>query len=231
METKLTFNSYWAPTEECVTKLLHVQLENSLNIVNKDLDNKTYYEDIIINKNADNFFDSMPNIKKSPLYKEYVKIFAYKKSEAEFKAVFSKTGGLLNLYNPSIKEDMDKEFKAALHSENKEEALETWRNTKSELWSNLTPNLVWAGGGKLENDLLLDFNMELVKVMQGRHFVSEGGALLEAIRFLRVWQYMNNRICGNRKPVEAIIEERQEIFERKVEFYKLMGIQCEFCSK
>lgn len=230
METKLTFNSYWAPTEECMTKILHIQLENSLNIVNRDLDNKTYYEDIIISKNPDKFFNSLPSIKRSPLYKEYVKIFSYKKSEFDFKSVFSKTGGLLNLYNPSIKEDMDKELKTLLHnSDNKEEAIKQWRNTKSELWSNLTPNLVWAGGGKLENELLIDFNNELLKVMGGRPFISQGGALIEALKFLRVWQYMNNRVCGNRKPIDAIIEERQEIFDRKVEFFKQMGIQCDFC--
>jgi len=146
-----------------------------------------------------------------------------------YKSVYSKTGGVLNLFNPEIREDMDEELKTLLAKYGaKKKSLEIWRVTPSELWSDLIPQLVWAGGGEEEMRLLEDFLTKLTERFDGERFESRGEMLISTINFLRHWQCIPNRVCRGKRPMDAIRKEREEIFKRKISFLQEMGIETDF---
>jgi hypothetical protein len=62
----------------------------------------------------------------------------------------------------------------------------------------------------------------------GKEFDILGDALITAIRNLREWQFQPNEICPGMAPIEATIEEREEIYERKSAFLKEKHIECYF---
>ncbi|NQE06554.1 hypothetical protein C5S32_11855 [ANME-1 cluster archaeon GoMg1] len=56
-----------------------------------------------------------------------------------------------DIFHPKIRESRDSELKKLFSQcEDKKEAIRIWKDTSSELWSNLPPKLVRAGGGKIE---------------------------------------------------------------------------------
>ncbi len=105
-----------------------------------------------------------------------------------------------------------------------------WKDTPSELWSDLPQKLVWAwaGGGKIERELLLDFLQYLTRKVKRKEFDTPGDSMLTALRNLREWQFISNEICSGMAPVDAIIEERKEIYERKSAFLQEMLIETDF---
>lgn len=137
-------------------------------------------------------------------------------SEKEFayKSVYSKTGGVLNIFNPKIREGMDSELKKLFSQcEDEKAAIMIWKDTPSELRSNLPPKLVWAGGGRIEGELLLEFLQYLTRKVRRKEFDTQGDSMITAIRNLREWQFQSNEICSGMTPVDAIIEEREKIYE------------------
>jgi len=223
-----TFN-YWVPTRESAKKIALIQIECALNKPYPFLKNRTPFEDTIIHKNASNFFEMSPYLKKTSIFKYYQRMLPLNDREFTYKSVYSKTGGLLNIFNPRIKEAMDNKLKELMGKyEDKKEAIGIWKDTPSELWSNLPPRLVWAGGAYIENQLLKDFLEQLTDRMEGRGFDSNGDCLISSMKFLRQWQFTPNIVCFGKTPVDAIIEERQKVYERKLSFLQKMQIETDF---
>ncbi|MTK11177.1 MAG: hypothetical protein F8N39_03525 [Clostridiaceae bacterium] len=221
--------TFSAPTRECAKKILYIQCENAINIPRTELNGRTIYEETVATGKADALTKFVPNIKKQLIYKEYLKMLPLKKQEFLYESVYTKTGGILNVFNPSVKENMDIQLKM-LKRENPvhKEVISKWKDINSELWSNLPPKLVWCGGGSQEIALLSDLSKEMETYIGEVSFECVGEAVLMALKFLRAWQYKENHICDNRKPVEAIIEERQQVYYRKISFLKDIGISCDF---
>jgi hypothetical protein len=48
------------------------------------------------------------------------------------------------------------------------------------------------------------------------------------VSYLRNWSVTPNAISSGAKPIDAIIEERQDIYENKISFLKEMGIETDF---
>ena len=156
-------------------------------------------------------------------------ILPLSKEEFAYKSVYSKTGGVLNIFNPQLRESMDSELKTLFsRCEDEKEAIRLWKDRPSELWSDLPPKLVWAGGGKIERKLILDFGQYLTRIVRRKEFDTRGDALITAIQHLRVWQFQPNEICSGMAPIAAIIKEREEIYERKSAFFKENHIECDF---
>lgn len=63
---------------------------------------------------------------------------------------------------------------------------------------------------------------------KGEEFNSQGAAVIFSLKLLRMWQFKNNPICNNKKPFDAISEQRQGIYNRKNKLLKDMGIKCDF---
>jgi len=226
---RLEISSYWIPTKESAKKITLIQIECALNKPYPLLKNRTPFEDTIIHKNASNFFEMSPYLKRASFFKYYQRMLPLNDREFTYRSVYSKTGGLLNIFNPRIKEAMDNKLKELMNKyEHKKEAIGIWRDTASELWSNLPPKLVWAGGAYIENQLLKDFLEQLTDRMRGRGFDSNGDCLISSIKFLREWQFKPNRVCFWKAPVDAIIEERQRVYERKLSFLQKMQIETDF---
>ncbi|MEQ8223008.1 MAG: hypothetical protein ABRQ37_11950 [Candidatus Eremiobacterota bacterium] len=227
---ELKYFRFCMPTKKATEKYSYIQIENFFNIPSPELDNRTPFEDTIINKNSDNFFKLYPVIKKSPMFKIYKKLMAFTKQEFNYKSVYSKTGGLLNLINPEVDEYMDKELQELLksHKEDSKKAITIWKDKHSEIWSNMPPKLVWAGGGDVETKLLTNFAEKLSNRIDGKGYTSPGEIILESLLFLRIWQFIPNEICSEEQPWKAIIQERQKIYERKILFLKEMNIENDF---
>jgi len=185
--------------------------------------------DIVITKSASNYFNAFPIIKKAPTFKYYQRMLPLSEKEFVYKAVYSKTGGILNIFHPKIRENMDSGLKKLLSQcEDEKEAIRIWKDTPSELWSNLPPELVWAGGGKIERELLLDFLHYLTRKVRRKEFDTPGDSMITALRNLREWQFISNEICSGMAPVDAIVEERKEIYKRKSAFLQEMLIETDF---
>jgi len=227
--TRLRIFSYWTPTKESAEKLILIQIECALNKPYVELNDRTPFEDTIIHKNASNFFRMSPYLKETPIFKYYQRMLPLSNREFMYKSVYSKTGGVLNIFNPGIKEGMDDELKGLLDKyEDKKEAISIWKDTPSELWSSLPPKLVWSGGGDIEGQLLIDFLEQLTDRMEGKGFYSQGDCVISSIKFLREWQFISNEVCFGEAPIDAIIEERQKIYERQVSFLQEMQIETDF---
>ena len=134
-----------------------------------------------------------------------------------------------DIFHPKIRESMDSELKKLFSQyEDEKEAIRIWKDTSSELWSNLPPKLVWAGGGKIEGELLLDFLQYLTRKVRRKEFDTLGDSMITALRNLREWQFISNEICSGMAPVDAIVEERKAIYERKSAFLQEMQIETDF---
>lgn len=227
--SRYKITSYWIPTKESSEKILLIEIECVLNRPLPKLNNRTPFEDTIIHKNASNFFRVFPLLKKTQVFKHYQKTLPLNNREFTYRSVYSKTGGVLNMFNPKIEESMDNQLKSLLDKFGDEkEAINVWKDTSSELWSGLSPKLVWAGGGDIEGQLLTDFLEQLTDVMEGKGFESEGDCLISAMKFLREWQLSPNVVCMGETPMDAIIKERHKICGRKASFLKKMRIKTDF---
>ena len=226
---KLELFDFTLPSKESVEKVILIQIECNLNIPSPELNDRTPYEDIVITKSASNYFNAFPIIKKAPTFKYYQRMLPLSEKEFVYKAVYSKTGGILNIFHPKIRESMDSELKKLFSQyEDEKEAIRIWKDTPSELWSNLPPKLVWAGGGKIEGELLLDFLQYLTRKVRRKEFDTLGDSMITALRNLREWQFISNEICSGMAPVDAIIEERKKTYERKSAFLQEMQIETDF---
>jgi len=154
----LEIYNYWVPTRESAEKISFVQIECALNKPYPLLKDRTPFEDTIIHRSASNFFGMSPYLKKMPFFKYYKRMLPLNDREFTYKSVYSKTGGLLNIFNPRIREAMDNKISGLMDKyEDKREAIGIWKNTASELWSDLPPGLVWAGGAYPEYPGALNF--------------------------------------------------------------------------
>ncbi|RCV64815.1 hypothetical protein C5S53_06960 [Methanophagales archaeon] len=217
------------PTKESAEKTLIIQIECNLNMPYSELKDRTPYEDVVLNKSATNFFNAFPVVKNAPVFKDYQRILSLTEKEFAYKSVYSKTGGVLNIFNPKIRESMDSDLKTLFsRCEEEKEAIRLWKYRPSELWSDLPPKLVWAGGGNIERELFLDFSQYLTRMVRRKEFDTRGDALITPIRNLREWQLQPNKICSGMAPIAAIIKEREEIYERKSAFLKENHIECDF---
>lgn len=225
----LDFFSHWIPTKESGKKITLIQIESTLNKSYPELNGRTPFEDTIINGNASNFLKIFPYLKKAQTFKYYQKMLPLNKDEFIYQSVYSKTGGVLNIFNPKVKEAMDNELKRLLDKyEGKKGAISIWKDTPSELWSGFLPKLVWTGSGDIEKQLLMDFLKKLTAEFEGKRFDSEGDCLISSIKFLREWQFRPNEVCFGEAPMDAIFQERQKIYERKISFLREMQIETDF---
>ena len=216
-------------SKESAEKVVLIRIECNLNVPLPELNDRTPYEDIVLIKSTSNFFNAFPIIKKAPTFKYYQRMLPLSEKEFVHKAVYSKTGGILNIFHPKIREGMDSELKKLFSQcEDEKEAIMIWKDAPSELWSNLPPKLVWAGGGKIERELLLDFLQYLTRKVRRKKFDTPGDSMITALRNLREWQFISNEICSGMAPVDAIVEERKEIYKRKSAFLQEMLIETDF---
>ena len=208
--------AHWLPTEEVSHRVLQAMIEFFYNSPQEKIKGKAPYELLLTDGNFSdikNFFDKLPE---PNLYNFYQKNAPLKSRELDYTSVYNKSGGLLNLFNPRVNSKMDKQFQELMaQNNNEEEAMKQWKETPSELWSSLPPQLVWAGGGPQEQKLFKAFLDNLNLNFNGQEFFSEGNALLKSMSYLRQWQVTPNHICNGKTPQEAIIKERNEIYKHK----------------
>lgn len=219
----------WIPNDEVAEKIISIQIECSLNEKYEKLENNTIFIEAIKRKDNSPVLDVAPKLKNTNILSFYERMLPLTKVDFMYASVYSKTGGVLNLFNEKTSENMDIQFKELSgKSKDKNEAINKWRNEPSELWGGLTPAQIWAGGGKVEKVLLMDFLNKLTELMNGKQFSTKGSAYIGCIDILRTWQLNKNDICEGKTPMEAIIEERNLILKDKIEFIQENNIECDF---
>lgn len=219
----------WIPNDEIAEKIILIQVECSINEKYDKLENKSIFEETLKRNDNSSVLEVAPNIKNTNLLGLYERMLPLTSGDFIYGSVYSKTGGVLNLFNEKVSEAMDIQLKdIANNIEYKNEAIRKWKDVPSELWSGLTPAQVWAGGGKVEKALLMDFLAKLTEIMKGKQFNAKGVAFMKCIDVLRNWQLNKNEICGGKTPMEAIIEERDIILGDKINLLKENNIDCDF---
>lgn len=222
-------NAIWIPNKRTADKMLLIQIECSINQKYEALNGKSLYEYTLINKDSSGVLKVDPQILNSPIFREYENKLPLGKEEFIYKNVYSRTGGILNLFNPEVKENMDSNLKnLEKEIDDKNVVVEKWRNMRSEIWSGLTPSLVWAGGGNIEKLLLVDLCKNLTDRFCDVKFHNEGSAVLNSLEFLRRWQTTPNKICAGKRPMDAIVDERQKILIEKLILLNKLGIKNDF---
>ncbi|NFV13005.1 hypothetical protein FDG09_08695 [Clostridium sporogenes] len=219
----------WIPNDEVAEKIISIQIECSLNERYEKLENNTMFIEAIKRKDNSPVLEVAPKLKSTNILGLYERMLPLTKVDFMYASVYSKTGGVLNLFNEKISENIDIQFKN-LRSEyvDKNKAINRWKDEPSELWSGLTPAQIWTGGGKVEKALLMDFLSKLTELMNGKQFTTKGAAFMNCIDVLRSWQLNKNEICEGKTPMEAVIEERNLILKDKIEFIKENNIECDF---
>jgi len=143
--------------------------------------------------------------------------------------VYRRSGGLLNIFLDWVSEEDDELWQrlvrerlearsfpdqatrlAVLH-----EIERRWLETPSELFSNLTPELVWAGPGPVEGKLLIEFLESHTAWWEDQSFETRGEALKESLFFLRRFQLQPRNDFPQRMAGEVVMAERRRMLERK----------------
>ncbi|MET7040999.1 hypothetical protein WBZ18_09675 [Clostridium botulinum] len=219
----------WIPNDEVAEKIILIQIECSLNENYEKLENNTMFIESMKRKDDSPVLEVAPKLKNTNILGLYERMLPLTKVDLMYASVYSRTGGALNLFNEKISKNIDIQFKE-LSSKSKDtnEAIKKWKDEPSELWSGLTPAQIWAGGGKVEKALLMDFLNKLTELMSGKQFTTKGAAFMNCIDVLRTWQLNKNDICEGKTPMEAIMEERNLILKDKIDFIKENNIECDF---
>ncbi|KYN75670.1 hypothetical protein A0J52_18245 [Clostridium sporogenes] len=219
----------WIPNDEVAEKIISIQIECSLNEKYEKLENNTIFIEAMKRKDNSPVLDVAPKLKNTNILGLYERMLPFTNGDLIYASVYSKTGGVLNLFNEKISKNIDIQFKElSSKSKDKNQAIKEWKNEPSELWSGLTPAQIWAGGGKVEKVLLMDFLNKLTELMNGKQFTTKGAAFMNCIDVLRTWQLNKNDICDGKTPMEAIIEERNLILKDKIDFIKENNIECDY---
>jgi hypothetical protein len=221
-EEELIFIQHSFPSKKSAEKYNNIQIEATINRNYDKLNNQSIYEYVCRGNTFNSLIPLIPNLCRCIFLKE-LQFSSDIKKDIKYKAVFSKTGGLLNIFNTQVSEVMDKAI-TSIKDDNSitNEELKKWANTNSWLWSNLTPALVWAGTGELEQELMREF-MDGLEPILSEGFLCEGEAILQSANFLRRWQLTSNEACKGLKPEQAIIEERTATLQRKVKSLRENG--------
>nr|WP_251861243.1 hypothetical protein [Clostridium sp. Marseille-Q2269] len=219
----------WIPNDEVAEKIILIQIECSLNEKYEKFHNNTMFIESMKRKDSSPVLEIAPKLKNTNILDLYKRMLPLTNGDFIYASVYSKTGGVLNLFNEKVSENIDIQFKELSGKfQDKNEVVKNWINEPSELWSGLTPAQIWSGGGKVEKALLMDFLNKLTELMNGKQFNSKGAAFMSSIDVLRAWQLNKNDICEGKTPMEAIIEERDIILKEKIEFIKSKNIECDF---
>ena len=228
VDKDLSLINYWTPTKESASKINHIQIECFYNIPSDKLKGKSPFEFLIKERNLSVLMDEFPLIKESQLYDKYMQYSSLKGKEFKYNVVYNKTGGVLNLFNSNIKKSQDKVLKELFKDYSKKEVIGKWIDIPNELWNGLTPRMVWAGGGKIENKLLNDFLKCLSDRLEGQAFVSEEKAVDRAKEVLDEWQNSPNSISEQMTPYDAIVEERTKIYNEKKQLVNSLDKKTDF---
>lgn len=225
----LDLRSFWVPTEEAGERHLQARVECWANIPVPYLDDRTPWE-VSVTEGREAVLATLPDyLKRSPAFDRYLAQLESPRPEGRYVEAYGKSGGVLNLLNEPVTAE-DDEFWQQLVAEriegrtfaNEEERAAAWREieqqwneTPNELFSNLTPAQVWAGGGKQEMELLQGFMEQMNEECGNQGYPSQGAMIKVSLRCLRLWQITPQFTLGGQSPGEIIVEERNQILGRK----------------
>jgi len=224
----LDLRSFWVPTEETWKRHLQTTTECWANIPMPYLDDGTPWE-VSVTEGREVVLAKLPDyLKRSLLFDSYLAQLESPRPEGRCVEAYSKSGGVLNLLNEPVTAE-DDEFWQQLVAEQESRAFaseeeraaawreieQKWNETSNELFSNMTPAQVWAGGGEQEMELLQDFMEQMNKECGDQGYPTQGAMITASLQCLRLWQVTPQRALGGRAPGEIIVEERNQILRRK----------------
>jgi hypothetical protein len=225
----LDLHSFWVPTEEAGKRNVQIMVECWANITVPYLDDRTPWE-VSVTGGRETVLGKLPDyLKRTPVFDSYRAQLESLRPEGRYVEAYNKSGGVLNLLNePGTAEDDEywqqlvaAQIEGRTFASDEERAAawreieQKWNETPNELFSNLTPAQVWAGGGEQEMELLRDFMEQLNEECGNQGYPTPGAMITASLRCLRIWQVMPQPALGGRAPGEIIVEERNQILRRK----------------
>ncbi len=176
----------WIPNDEVAEKIISIQIECSLNEKYEKLENNTIFIEAMKRKDNSPVLDVAPKLKNTNILGLYERMLPLTNGDLIYASVYSKTGGVLNLFNEKISKNIDIQFKElSSKSKDRNEAIKKWKNEPSELWSGLTPAQIWAGGGKVEKVLLMDFFKQAYRVNEWKAIYCKRSSFYELHRRIK----------------------------------------------
>lgn len=228
----LDLRTFWVPTKEAAARHIQILVECWANIPMDELGGRTPWE-VGLTEEGRREVEAMLRehiIGRSPMLKDYLaQLEPLREPGRRYVEAYQKSGGLLNIFAEKVTE-ADDDFWHQLVKERIEgvdfpdeearasawrEIEDIWNRTPSELFSNLTPAQVWAGGGKNEAALVGEFMEHLGEQCGDRGYSSPGEIIRASLMCLRTWQMTPQQALGWRTPTEVILEERDEILREK----------------
>ena len=225
----LDLRSFWVPTQEAGKRNVQIMVECWANIPVPYLDDRTPWE-VNVTEGREAVLAALPDyLKRTALSDSYRAQLESPRLEGRYVEAYNKSGGVLNLLNEPVTAEDDKFWQQLVAEQieggtfaSEEERAAAWREieqkwneTPNELFSNLTPAQVWAGGGEQEMKLLQNFMEQLNEECGDQGYPSPGAMITASLRCLRIWQVMPQLALGGRAPGEIIVKERNQILRRK----------------
>jgi hypothetical protein len=221
----LDLRSFWIPTKEAGERHLQAVAECWANIPMPYLDDRTPWE-VSVTEGREAVLTGLPDyLKRASMFDSYLAQLGSPRPEGRYVEAYNKSGGVLNVFNEPVTEE-DDEFWQQLVAEQIEgrtfasegertaawrEIEQKWNEAPNELFSNLTPAQVWAGGGEREMELLQDFMEQMNEECGDQGYPTQGAMITASLQCLRLWQVMPQHALGGRAPGEIIVEERSQI--------------------
>jgi len=223
----------WVPTEEVAQRVIKARLECWANTPSSQLADQTPMEAVLNGltpRDVLTLFELAPG---DPMNPQYLNVLTINASTLSRESVYELSGGLMNIFNEPVKSRDDAQFEALVKENlrkgmNYQTALEAaakqWKTTPHDLFSGMSPALVWGGGGEEELRLLDEFCRFITDKCEGVGFPSKGERILTALSFLRQWLLSPDTKNREWTRQEVIYREREKILHRKLERLRGAGL-------
>jgi len=145
-------------------------------------------------------------------------------SGGEIEELYGHTGGALNVLMPMTFEEQDRGL-VKLRAGEEDADMSTFLYAANEIFSSLSPALVWAGTGKHEMALVDVFLRKSWVDFKGKDHPTPGVANTDWLSRLRLWSYnpaVNYSVRG--RNIDIIRQERQENLTKRLELCKAREI-------
>lgn len=164
------------------------------------------------------------------LLTHYFSLLSFPEGNRRYIEAFQRTGGLLNLFHlfggreidPLWEEWMKKldaeAFEPAERERRLEQMAQEWNQTPQEFFGGLSPAMVVAGGGPVENQLLSKFLTYLDQKIVGSS-EEEQGKKEEEVKLLHS-QWLDTPASDGESPRTHILLERRAILDKKLQWLR-----------
>ncbi|MEL6182735.1 MAG: hypothetical protein AAFS10_27510, partial [Myxococcota bacterium] len=205
------------PTQVAVARYLQMKVESILNTPYQVTDEKTPYTHCMEISSDAEATAALLNLPEDQ-HEVAVDLLEEALDGGEVEEIYGLRGGILNILMPMAHEESDRILYTIAAQIEGAPDLEDFVHTPNELFSSLSPALVWAGTGKVEMVLADLFLRQSWSELKEKSFAAPGAANTEWLSRLRLWSYNPAQLQNYRgRVIDLIRQERQENLTARLE--------------